>query len=195
VDENDDLIDPLKETAPEYGAKKSFPEMILENLKIAGVQQAHKEDKITFTALCPWPGDLVCAEGRFEASDEWPVARRRHHQPQATSHKTSHQPQTEELLSHGVPTEWLGDVRQADEEGLLLLAERLPCEAAEALLELATGGKPRLAQPARPAANPFDHPDAQRRFRAVSNVEELQRALEFPWEKWTVFPHPARRSS
>jgi adenine-specific DNA-methyltransferase len=39
--------------------------MILENLKIAGVQQAHKEDRITFTALTPWPGDLVCAEGRY----------------------------------------------------------------------------------------------------------------------------------
>ena len=39
--------------------------MILENLKTAGVQQAHKEDRITFTALTPWPGDLVCAEGRY----------------------------------------------------------------------------------------------------------------------------------
>jgi adenine-specific DNA-methyltransferase len=65
VDENDELIDALKEDRVEYGAKKSFPEMILENLKIAGVQQAHKEDRITFTALTPWPGDLVCAEGRY----------------------------------------------------------------------------------------------------------------------------------
>ena len=39
--------------------------MILENLKTAGVQQAHKEDRIAFTALTPWPGDLVCAEGRY----------------------------------------------------------------------------------------------------------------------------------
>jgi adenine-specific DNA-methyltransferase len=65
VDENDELIDTLKEDGAEYGDKKSFPEMILENLKIAGVQQAHKEDRITFTALTPWPGDLVCAEGRY----------------------------------------------------------------------------------------------------------------------------------
>ncbi|MBA4148484.1 MAG: site-specific DNA-methyltransferase [Verrucomicrobia bacterium] len=65
VDENDELIDSLNENSPEYGAKKSFPEMILENLKTSGVQQAHKEDRITFTALCPWPGDLVCAEGRY----------------------------------------------------------------------------------------------------------------------------------
>jgi adenine-specific DNA-methyltransferase len=65
VDENDELIDGLKEDGAEYEAKKSFPEMILENLKIAGVQQAHKEDRITFTALSPWPGALVCAERHY----------------------------------------------------------------------------------------------------------------------------------
>jgi len=65
VDENDELIDTLKDASAEYGAKQSFPQMILENLKTAGVQQAHKEDRITFTALTPWPGELVCAEGRY----------------------------------------------------------------------------------------------------------------------------------
>jgi adenine-specific DNA-methyltransferase len=65
VDENDELIDPLTEDSAEYAANQSFAEMILENLKIAGVQQAHKEDRISFTALTPWPGDLVCAEGRY----------------------------------------------------------------------------------------------------------------------------------
>jgi adenine-specific DNA-methyltransferase len=65
VDENDELIDGLKENGAEYQAKQSFPQMILENLKTAGVQQAHKEDKIAFTALTPWPGDLVCGEGRY----------------------------------------------------------------------------------------------------------------------------------
>jgi adenine-specific DNA-methyltransferase len=69
VDENDELIDGLKEDGSEYGAKKTFPEMILENLKIAGVQQAHKEDRINFTALTPWPGYLVCAEGRYMEGD------------------------------------------------------------------------------------------------------------------------------
>jgi pantothenate kinase-related protein Tda10 len=48
-------------------------------------------------------------------------------------------------------------------------------------------------QPATPVANPFDHPDAQRRFRVMTNIEELQRALDFPWEKWTVFLHPEQR--
>jgi adenine-specific DNA-methyltransferase len=69
VDENDELIDGLDESGSEYGVKKSFPEMILENLKTAGVQQAHKEGRISFTALTPWPGDLVCAEGRYMEGD------------------------------------------------------------------------------------------------------------------------------
>jgi adenine-specific DNA-methyltransferase len=69
VDENDELIDTLKEDSAEYGAKQSFPQMILENLKTAGVQQAHKDDKITFTSLTAWPGELVCGEGRYLEGD------------------------------------------------------------------------------------------------------------------------------
>ena len=65
VDENDELIDTLKDPDADYGAKQSFPQMILENLKTAGVQQAHKEDRIIFTALTAWPGELVCGEGRY----------------------------------------------------------------------------------------------------------------------------------
>ena len=60
VDENDELID----RKPADGTI-GFAEMILENLKTAGVQQAHKEDRITFTALTPWPGYLICAEARY----------------------------------------------------------------------------------------------------------------------------------
>ena len=65
VGEDDELIDIQKEDSNAYGAKQSFPQMILENLKTAGVQQAHKGDRIAFTALTPWPGELVCAEGRY----------------------------------------------------------------------------------------------------------------------------------
>jgi len=99
----------------------------------------------------------------------------------------------EVLLGYGVPEEWLPNVQQANEDSLLDLADHLPGEAAEALLELATGGKPRVPQPVVATMNPFDHPDAQRRFRVLTNVEELQRALDFPWEKWTVFLHPEQR--
>jgi len=65
VDENDELIDGVRERGDEFAAKQTFPQMILENLRTAGVQQAHKEDRITFTSLVPWPGDLVCGEGRY----------------------------------------------------------------------------------------------------------------------------------
>ena len=98
-----------------------------------------------------------------------------------------------ELLSYGVPPEWIADVKKADEDSLLLLADRLPAEAAEALIELATGGKPRVNQPVKPVTNPFDHPDAQRRFRVMGNLDALKTALEYPWEKWTVFLHPEQQ--
>ena len=65
VGEDDELIDIRKENSTAYGTNPSFPQMILENLKTVGVQQAHRGDRIAFTALTPWPGELVCAEGRY----------------------------------------------------------------------------------------------------------------------------------
>jgi mRNA-degrading endonuclease RelE of RelBE toxin-antitoxin system len=99
----------------------------------------------------------------------------------------------EDLLGYGVPAEWLADVRQANEDTILELADHLPSEAAEALLDMATGVTPQITPPVVAGADPFDHPDAYRRFRVMSNVEELERALEYPWEKWTIFLHPAQR--
>lgn len=98
-----------------------------------------------------------------------------------------------ELLDYGVPTEWLGDVRAADEESLLELVGHLPGEAAEALLDLATGVTPQAQHPVTVGTNPFTHPDSQRRFRVMNNVAELELALEYPWEKWTIFLHPAQQ--
>ncbi|MGB2775370.1 MAG: site-specific DNA-methyltransferase [Anaerolineae bacterium] len=63
VDEDDELIDTLKEGGAAEG--QDFASMILENLKIAGVQQAHKDDRIVFTSLTAWPGYYLCAEGRY----------------------------------------------------------------------------------------------------------------------------------
>ena len=100
----------------------------------------------------------------------------------------------DELLGFGVPTEWLNDVRGATEDSYLALSDHLPREAAEALLDLATGGKPEPAPRAIAGADPFQHPDAMRRFRVMHDVEELARAMEFPWEKWTIFLHPAQRA-
>ncbi len=96
------------------------------------------------------------------------------------------------LLSYGVPLEWLADVRAATEDNILELTDHLPDEAAEALLEVATGKTPVAPAPVS-VSNPFDHPDAMRRFRRMSDAEELARALEFPWEKWRVFLPPEQR--
>ncbi len=65
VDEDDELVDGVAGTDRGAGGDLDFAQMILENLKVAGVQQAHKEDKIVFTSLTPWPGNLICAEGRY----------------------------------------------------------------------------------------------------------------------------------
>jgi adenine-specific DNA-methyltransferase len=67
VDENDELIDPLRvrELQADYQPPPGFEQMVLENLKASGVQQAHREDRINFTSLVPWPGELICAEGRY----------------------------------------------------------------------------------------------------------------------------------
>jgi adenine-specific DNA-methyltransferase len=70
VDEDDELIDGVSDEQEGYLEEQDFVQMILENLKTAGVQQAHKEDKIAFTSLSPWPGDLICAEGRYFDGDE-----------------------------------------------------------------------------------------------------------------------------
>jgi hypothetical protein len=96
------------------------------------------------------------------------------------------------LLGYGVPPEWLADVKAATEDSLLELADHLPAEAAEALLELATGGTPAEFKAPPAGLDPFSHPDAQRRFRTMHDGQELQRALDYPWEKWTVFLHPAQ---
>ena len=65
VDENDELIDPLQPKSEGERVGTSFEQMILENLKVAGVQQAHKEDRIRFVLLTGWPGEYICAEGRY----------------------------------------------------------------------------------------------------------------------------------
>lgn len=101
----------------------------------------------------------------------------------------------DQLLDVGVPREWLEPVRGMDEGDIDKLFDRLPAEAAEALMDFATGGKleDHVAKPAEPGQNPFAHPDAQRRFRLLDNIEELQAALDAPFEKWAVFLHPAQR--
>lgn len=100
----------------------------------------------------------------------------------------------DDLLSYGVPADWLADVKAATEESLFDLTDHLPQEAAEALLELAVGKTPVPATIASPeiSADPFQHPDAQRRFRVMENVDVLKQALDYPWDQWSVFLHPSQ---
>lgn len=98
-----------------------------------------------------------------------------------------------ELSSYGVPPAWIEEVKAADEDTILAIAAHLPAEAAEAVLDLAVGAKPKVPVKLPDGADPFTHPDALRRFRVMGNVEELARALDYPWEKWTVFLHPEQR--
>ncbi|MBV7380584.1 3'-5' exonuclease [Maritimibacter dapengensis] len=99
----------------------------------------------------------------------------------------------ETLLSWGVPEDWLDTVRDATEDTILDIAHRLPGEAADALLAAATGSRPAPAPIVADDQDPWQHPDTLRRFRVVDNVEELREALDAPWEKWSVFLHPAQR--
>ena len=72
VDENGDVIDSIAEPRNGYGAGYDFGQIILDNLRRSGVQQARREDRIAFASLTPWPGRFVCAEGRY--SDQSPEA-------------------------------------------------------------------------------------------------------------------------
>ena len=95
----------------------------------------------------------------------------------------------DDLLAVGVPTDWTADIRAASEDRFLDLADHLPAEAAEALLEYITTGRLRRPVPTVPT-DPFAHPDALRRFRVVENQAALALALDAPWEQWAVFLHP-----
>jgi hypothetical protein len=98
------------------------------------------------------------------------------------------------LLSIGVPSDWLADVRAASEDGFFALTAHLPAEASEALLEYAATGRLVAPAPAPAIADPFAHPDALRRIRLIADQDELEQALAFPWEKWGVFLHPSQRA-
>lgn len=95
------------------------------------------------------------------------------------------------LLDVGVPQDWVEDVRTWSEDRYFQMADRLPAEASEALLEYAATG---LLPAPRPATeDPFAHPDTLRRVQTITSEEELRLALDFPWDKWSVFLHPSQR--
>jgi len=98
------------------------------------------------------------------------------------------------LLALGVPQPWVMAVRTVGSKGFERYAEHLPAEAYERLFALACGEPVPTPEVQKADTDPFAHPDAQRRFRVLDDQEELRRALEFPWEQWIVFLHPAQRN-
>jgi hypothetical protein len=95
-----------------------------------------------------------------------------------------------ELMNFGVPEEWVDDVRAADENALFDVIAHPPQEPQEALLKIAVGEQPEAPKKLPADTDPYAHPDALRRFRVLGSAMELQRALDYPWEKWAVFLHP-----
>ncbi len=67
VDEHDELIEKVAEPSTvDYGETRDFAAIMLENLRMAGVQQARKSDRITFSSVTGWPGTYICAEGHYQ---------------------------------------------------------------------------------------------------------------------------------
>lgn len=95
------------------------------------------------------------------------------------------------LLDVGVPSDWVADIRTWTEDRYFQMADRLPAEATEALFEYAATGILPAPQPA--TSDPFAHPDTLRRVQTIASEEELRLALDFPWDKWSVFLHPSQR--
>ncbi|MEL6709366.1 MAG: 3'-5' exonuclease [Pseudomonadota bacterium] len=114
-------------------------------------------------------------------------------QPPAISEPLFSELSPYDLLGIGVPDDWLSDVQTATEDNFLDLTDYIPAEAAEALLDyVETGSLPAVFEMAI-GSDPFTHPDAQRRFRIMDDAEELEKALEYPWDKWAIYLHPAQR--
>ncbi|GLQ05863.1 3'-5' exonuclease [Sneathiella chinensis] len=99
---------------------------------------------------------------------------------------------TDDLLSVGVPEDWLEDIFNSTEDRFLDLTDHIPPEASEALLEYVATGRLTPPSPVQ-FEDPFTHPDAQRRFRIMDNIEELEQALDYPWDKWAIYLHPEQK--
>jgi mRNA-degrading endonuclease RelE of RelBE toxin-antitoxin system len=145
------------------------------------VEVRERIEEISIPIHAPTPHLEVFKEPRAPSADEKPLA-------QLFSNLSE-----DDLSDVGVPLDWLTDVKSANEDQFFEIAEHIPSEAAEALLQYAGTGILEKPIPGPLNEDPFDHPDAQRRFRIMEDMEELSRALDYPWEQWTVFLHPSQR--
>ncbi|RJG57262.1 DNA helicase [Sphingobium terrigena] len=98
----------------------------------------------------------------------------------------------DDLLNIGTPEDWLADIRSWTEDRFFQMSDRVPAEVAEALLDYAATG--RLPTPAPISVEPFAHPDTLRRVQTVESEDALRLALDYPWDKWSVFLHPSQRA-
>ncbi|KAB7644407.1 3'-5' exonuclease [Polymorphobacter fuscus] len=96
------------------------------------------------------------------------------------------------LLNIGAPADWTSDIQGWTEERFFQMSDRLPAEVGEALLDYAATG--RLPTPEAAPTDPFAHPDTLRRVYTITSEDELRLALDFPWDKWSVFLHPSQRN-
>lgn len=104
---------------------------------------------------------------------------------------------SDQLMSIGVPEDWITPVLRTSEADFFDLADHLPSEAAEALLQFATTGRlktPELSFEPTTTPDPYQHPDARRRFATIETADDLRAALDAPWDKWSVFLHPSQRT-
>lgn len=101
---------------------------------------------------------------------------------------------SQQILDVGVPEIWVDQIRNATEDEFLQIADHLPEEASEALLEYVATGELKIThQETVSTFGSFEHPDAKRRFRLVHDDEDLERMLDYPWEKWTIYLHPTQQ--
>lgn len=100
----------------------------------------------------------------------------------------------EYLVRIGIPVSWVDYVRHASEEDLIELIDEFPEEVWERVEDLLKGNVVKI--PERIVVeNPLRHPDSRRRFWTPASLEELQRSLDMPWEKWLVYLHPLQREA
>lgn len=132
-----------------------------------------------------------------------PVARPRADEGESTVHNSESHGKSkpllfsklsgEEILNVGVPSDWVEDIQNATEDNFYDVAQRIPYEAAQALMEYEGTGVLVVPNESEAESDPFLRPDAQRRFRVLDNRHDLEQALNFPMEKWALYLHPVQQ--
>lgn len=100
---------------------------------------------------------------------------------------------SDDLLNVGVPWDWVEEVKNVTEDNFFDLSDFIPDEAIETLMDYVVTGTLNLPKETKQVSDPFAHPNARRRFHEIDNLEELEQAMKFPWDKWVLYLHPEQR--